>query len=105
MRSTPPINNADKVIAFHRWSQGGSGDDVVVVVNMANRSYGGYTIGFPRSGLWKVRFNRDWSGYSGDFTNQRSHDTMADPFPRDGMPYQGNVGVGPYSVIILSQDD
>jgi 1,4-alpha-glucan branching enzyme len=99
------INNADKVIAFHRWSQGGSGDDVVVVANMANRSYGSYTIGFPRSGRWKVRFNSDWSGYSGDFTNQLSYDTMADPFAKDGMPYQGNVGVGPYSVIVLSQDD
>ena len=37
------VNNTDKVIAFHRWENGGPGDDVVVVANFANRSYDSYT--------------------------------------------------------------
>ena len=32
------VNDADKVIAFHRWDRGGPGDDVVVVANFANRT-------------------------------------------------------------------
>jgi 1,4-alpha-glucan branching enzyme len=98
------VNDADKVIAFHRWNQGGPGDSVVVVANMANRSYDGYTIGLPRGGLWKVRFNSDWGGYDPDFGNQPSYDTIADGGDKDGLPYHGNIGIGPYSVVILSQD-
>jgi 1,4-alpha-glucan branching enzyme len=98
------VNDYDKVIAFHRWEHGGPGDDVVVVANMANRSYDSYYLGFPREGLWKVRFNSDWQGYSADFSNHLSYDTVARPGAKDGMPYNGNVGVGPYTVIILSLD-
>ena len=56
------VNNADKVIGFHRWENGGPGDDVVVVANFANRSYDSYALGFPRAGQWRVRFNSDWQG-------------------------------------------
>jgi 1,4-alpha-glucan branching enzyme len=98
------VNNTDKLLAFHRWSDGGAGDDVVVVANFANRTYASYTIGFPRWGKWRVRFNSDWSGYSGDYSNQPGYDTTAGGDGRDGLPFQGNIGVGPYSVLILSQD-
>lgn len=97
------INDSAKVIAFHRWDRGGPGDDVVVVLNLANQSYGSYSIGFPRNGLWKVRFNSDWNGYSSDFANQLSYDTTAGQPGMDGMPFSGNVGLGPYTAIILSQ--
>jgi 1,4-alpha-glucan branching enzyme len=96
-------NDADKLIAFHRWDQGGPGDDVVVVVNFSNRSFDSYTIGFPREGRWSVRFNSDWNGYSPDFGNQPGYDTLAAPGGRDAMPFAGNVGIGPYSVLVLSQ--
>ncbi|HVW64616.1 MAG TPA: alpha-amylase family glycosyl hydrolase [Nitrosospira sp.] len=96
-------NDADKLIAFHRWDQGGPGDDVVVVANFANRSYDSYSIGFPRAGLWWVRFNSDYAGYGPDFGNQQGYDTVAVPGGRDDMPCAGNIGIGPYSVLILSQ--
>jgi 1,4-alpha-glucan branching enzyme len=98
------VNDQDKVIAFHRWENGGARDDVVLICNFANRAYDSYTLGFPRSGRWRVRFNSDWGGYGADFGNHFSYDTMADGAPKDGLPTSGNVGVGPYSVIILSQD-
>ena len=97
------VNNTNKVIAFHRWDQGGDGDDVVVLLNMANQAYDNYVIGLPREGLWRVRFNSDWNGYSPDFGNYPSFDTWADPGSPDGMPYSASVGVGPYSAVILSQ--
>ena len=99
------VNNTDKVIAFHRWENGGLGDDVVVVANFADRSYGSYTLGMPRAGQWRVRFNSDWDGYSDDFGNHLSYDTTTSDGPMDNMPFQSNVGIGPYSLLILSQDD
>ncbi|HEX3231429.1 MAG TPA: alpha amylase C-terminal domain-containing protein, partial [Pyrinomonadaceae bacterium] len=98
------VNNTDKLIAFHRWENGGPGDDVVIVANFANRSYDSYALGFPRAGGWRVRFNSDWQGYSSDFGNQLGYDTFAGAGSRDGMPFEANVGLGPYSVLILSQD-
>ncbi len=98
------VNPADKVIAFHRWEQGGPGDDVVVLLNFANRGYADYRIGLPRPGLWRVRFNSDWNGYSADYNNWGSYDARAEEVGRDGMPCQGSLGLGPYSAVILSQD-
>jgi 1,4-alpha-glucan branching enzyme len=99
------VHNDNKVIAFHRWDNGGAGDDVVVVVNMSDRSYGSYTIGFPQGGTWYVRFNSDWNGYSPDFGNFPGYKTSAGNGlgGRDGMSFAGNIGIGPYTVLILSQ--
>ena len=98
------VNDADNLLAFHRWDRGGPGDDVVVVLNIANRAYDSYTIGFPRDGRWRVRFNSDWSGYSPDFGNHLGYDTTAHPGSRDGLGFHGSVGIGPYSALILGQD-
>jgi 1,4-alpha-glucan branching enzyme len=99
------LNNTDKVIAFHRWDAGGPGDDVIIVANFANRIYDTYSLGFPRAGRWRVRLNSDWQGYGADFGNQLGYDTIANDGSQDDMPFQANVGLGPYSVLILSQDD
>ena len=98
------VNNTDKLVAFHRWQNGGPGDDVMVVANFANRRYDSYSLGFPRSGMWRVRFNSDWQGYSPDYGNILGYDTLSGGGTQDGMPFHANVGIGPYSVIILSQD-
>ena len=98
------VNNGDKFIAFHRWETGGAGDDVVVVLNMSGRGFDRYRIGLPAPGLWRVRLNSDWNGYRPDFFNSPGYDMVAVSAPLDGMPYSGDVGVGPYSFLILSQD-
>jgi 1,4-alpha-glucan branching enzyme len=98
------VNPVDKVIAFHRWQDGGPRDDVVVVLNFANRAYDQYTVGFPREGRWRVRLNSDWQGYSPDFGSHASFDTEASSPGREGMPCQADVGLGPYTAVILSQE-
>ena len=99
------VNNADKIIAFHRWADaGGPGDDVIVAANLANRADESYTIGFPRQGIWRVRFNSDWNGYDPHFSNHLSVDTEAVAGEKDGLPFNGNISIGPYSVVIFSQD-
>jgi 1,4-alpha-glucan branching enzyme len=98
------INNTDKLIALHRWQNGGPGDDTIVIANFADRRYDNYNLGFPREGLWRVRFNSDSTNYSPDYTNHPGHDTQATYAPRDNMPFQASIGIAPYSVLILSQD-
>jgi 1,4-alpha-glucan branching enzyme len=98
------VNDDDKVLAFLRRDRGGPGDDVVVVANFADRAYAHYTVGFPRSGRWRVRFNSDWGGYDESFSHHPSLDVTAWQGEKDGLPSHGDVGIGPYSVIILSQD-
>jgi 1,4-alpha-glucan branching enzyme len=98
------VNDADKILAFHRWDQGGPGDDVIVLLNFAARTYDQYRIGLPRSGVWRVRLNSDWNGYSPIFGNHPSFDVAADCAGQDGMPCSGCIGLGPYSALILSQD-
>ncbi|TLX73009.1 1,4-alpha-glucan branching protein [Labilibacter sediminis] len=97
------VNNTDKLIAYHRWNIGGKGDDVVVIANFANKRYSGYQIGFPKGGYWHVRFNSDWNGYSPDFSNTPGYNTMAHHGGADNLNYHGNIGIAPYSLLIMSQ--
>ena len=102
-------NNADKVVAYHRWENGGPGDDVIVVTNFSHRLLDGYTIGLPRAGRWRVRFNSDDHAYDESFGGHCCPDVIAAPardeaHTFDGMPCLGNVTLAPYSALILSQD-
>ncbi len=98
------VDNMEKLLAFHRWDQGGPGDDTIVIANFADRSHDNYVIGLPHPGMWQVRFNSDWQGYSDDFGNHPGFGTEAVENPLGAMPCQANIGIGPYSVLILSQD-
>ena len=77
---------------------------MIVVANFSGTGYSSYNIGFPSSGTWKVRFNSDWNGYDSGFGNWTSSNTTASYGPKDGMSYNANVGIGPYTVIVLSKD-
>ena len=95
-----------KVLAYHRWTDGGPGDDVVVVGdNFSHEARGVYRIGFPREGPWKLRLNTDWSGYSEDFGGlPKAMTSRPRPQESDGLPWSAEVAVGPYSALIFSQD-
>jgi 1,4-alpha-glucan branching enzyme len=97
------VNDGDKVIAYHRWRDGGPGDDVVVVANFSGRWFPSYQLGLPRRGVWYVRLNSDYQGYSTDFGNTYTPDVWTEDVGRDGLNYRGQVALGPYTAIILSQ--
>ncbi len=99
------IDEDSRVVAFHRWESGGPCDDVVVLASFSADPHEGYRIGVPRAGLWRVRFNSDWDGYDADFDTVHAHDAASDADAYDGMDHSISVGLGPYSVVILSQDD
>ena len=108
-------NQADNVLAYHRWFLPDDGSHVVVVVNLSHMAHEKYSLGFPVPGLWKVRFNSDWNGYSTIFGNSRCENVLAvatgdasgrvEPGRlRDGLPAEGAISIGPYSALILSPD-
>ncbi len=98
------IDEQNKILAFHRFGNGGAGDDVVIVVNLSNLDVHPLNIGFPRPGKWIVRFNSGAAAYDPEFKNGDSFDTTANPGQKDGLNFNGDVGIGAYSVVILSQD-
>jgi 1,4-alpha-glucan branching enzyme len=98
------VNDTDKVIAFQRSRDGGPGDDVVVVANFSHQSWADYRIGFPAAGTWRLRLNSDASCYSSEFHDVESTDCEAVDRPYDGLKASASLAIGPYSVLIYSQD-
>jgi len=98
-------NPSTKVLAYHRWNRGGGSDDLVVVANFSGTSFPSYTIGFPFAGAWRVRLNSDANVYSdsNDFGSVNTFDTTAGPGPYDGMPFSGNIGIGPYAIVVFAR--
>lgn len=97
-------NDQNNVIVFRRWEEGGPGDDVVVVANFALTAKEKYRVGFPHAGRWRLRLNSDAKIYSDDFSNYASGDVQATAEGYDGMAASGELAIGPYTVLIYSQD-
>ena len=87
----------------------------MVVVNLSHVAHENYRLGFPSPGTWRLRLNSDWKGYSRAFGNQACPDVVAEAKPpaeaqtanapeRDGFPAAGSISIGPYTVLIFSQD-
>ncbi len=98
-------NNDEKVVAYQRWGAGGPRDTTVIVGNFADRTHHAYRIGLPRAGVWKVRFNSDSRDYGDDFGDVGGGDVTADAQAYDDLPCSAVVAIGPYSVLVLSQDE
>lgn len=99
------FDDKNKVIAFHRSDKQGPNDSVIVVINMMNKNCDDYIIGFPRAGLWKIRFNSDSYNYGTNFANHPTPDVNTYEEKIDGLPCSGKISIGPYTVVIFSQDN
>ena len=96
-------DEANKVIAFHRWMDGGQDDSVVVVANFHRDPRENFRIGFPADGAWKLLLNSDWKGYSTLFGGHPSSDVSAEPGECDGLPSSAAVNIGSYSVLVYAR--
>lgn len=96
-------HNGNKVVAYHRWMNGGPNDDVMVVANFRNQTWNGYRIGFPHGGGWRVVFNSDWNGYSPLFGNLFTPDVTANGPAWDGLGQSATVNLAPYAVVVFSR--
>ncbi|GAA1374049.1 alpha-amylase family glycosyl hydrolase [Luteococcus sanguinis] len=95
-------NDDFKVIAWHRWKEHGTGDDVVVVMNWSGEMRGGYRIGLPAGGTWKLQLNSDAKLYSDSFGVGQAFDLVAEDDDQDGYAYSAAVDLAPYSVLVYS---
>jgi 1,4-alpha-glucan branching enzyme len=97
------VNDNDKMIAYHRWDQGGAGDDVLVVANFSNITWTDYRMGIPVAGEWNLIFNSDAVQYDPDFDDAPGWDLTSEPIPYDGLEHSAIVPIGPYSLLIYTQ--
>lgn len=95
------VNEAEKVIVFVRSDE--EGNDVLVIANLANRSWEGYEIGVPSVGDWVLRLNTDWAGYDASFEDHPVQHMLAREESRDGYPAKASVSFGPYAVLVYSR--
>lgn len=96
------VDNTNKLIAYERFDSQTSGM-VVVVANFTGNAEENVTVGLPASGTWITRFNSDSTIYSPTFGGIGSTTVKASAKAFSGMPYSGSLTIGPYSLIILSQ--
>jgi len=87
------IDDEAKVIAYHRFDEGGPGDDVVVVASFAGGSTG-YRIGLPRAGLWRVRLDTGEAGAGGLVASEDQ--------PWQGLDASAQLQLDAYAVIVLA---
>ncbi|HET7723096.1 MAG TPA: alpha amylase C-terminal domain-containing protein [Propionibacteriaceae bacterium] len=97
-------HEGSRVVAWHRWSDIGPGDDVVIVANLSRETYPAYRIGFPDDGPWRLRFSSDDTAYCELFGGNPSTDVVAEFRPVDAQPASAEVSIGPYSLLVFSQD-
>ena len=50
------VDDTNRVLAYHRWHEGGVGDDVIVVLNFGDTSFPVYDVFLPIGGEWQVAF-------------------------------------------------
>ena len=50
------VNDNDRVLAYHRWHEGGVGDDVIVVLNFGDTDFPSYDITVPITAEWEIAF-------------------------------------------------
>ncbi len=93
--------DSNKVIAYRR--HGASGEDVVVVLNLRNKSYKEYNIGVPASGTWKIRLDADWTEYGSDFGGGQVGAVETLPVVKDGKPFTLPVKLGAYASVVFSR--
>jgi 1,4-alpha-glucan branching enzyme len=98
------MNHDEKVVAIHRWSEGGPKDSVIIILNFANKEHKDYVIGMPEEGTWKVRFNSDWKGYDASFTDTPALETKTFESKKDDHDFSAGIDIGPYNALVLSRD-
>jgi len=98
------VNDDSKLIAMHRWKEGGVGDDVVVVFNFADDCKTQYLIGLPHAGTWRLRFNSDARVYDPQLDDTASDDLHATEEARDGYGYAAALTIGAYACLIYSRE-
>jgi 1,4-alpha-glucan branching enzyme len=99
-------NNANRVLAYHRWLEE-FGRDVVIVVSLNEFTFDqpNYRLGFPQGGRWLEVFNSD---VYEDFGRRQPHgnggDIFADGQPMDGFSTSAGIVIPANSILVFAKD-
>jgi 1,4-alpha-glucan branching enzyme len=96
------VDSSNNFMAYERFDSQVPGT-VVVVANITGSTQTNIQVGLPSKGTWITRFNSDSKAYSTTFSGAGSVSVKASGGPYSGMPYSGSLTIGPYSLMILSQ--
>jgi 1,4-alpha-glucan branching enzyme len=91
--------NDDRVIAFHRWLD--SGDDVIIVGTLAEKTWFNYAIGFPAAGHWKEVFNSD--AYGSSPVSGNAGGVLAGGPPMDGFGASASIVIPANGFIVFAR--
>jgi 1,4-alpha-glucan branching enzyme len=94
------VDEVSKILAYSRSSGFTFNDDVVVIINLANREYREYPTNFPSTGLWYPLFNSNWKGYSKDFENKEVKEVSV--VEANGI-VSGLINIAPYSIVLFAK--
>ena len=94
-------NDGGKVLAYRR--HGSSGEDVLVVVNLASTAYAGYDVGVADGAPWRVRVDTALSAYGSDFTGTPQGKLTPAQRTTDGRPFSLRMALGAYGALVLTR--
>ncbi|GAB5521621.1 MAG: alpha-amylase family glycosyl hydrolase [Rhodothermales bacterium] len=91
------LDTEQKIIAYHRWHEGGRADSVFVVMHFADAVHEAYMLPFPIDGVWTLRFNSNAAPYGDDLTDPGAFDLDL------GDETKASLALGPYHVLIYTK--
>jgi 1,4-alpha-glucan branching enzyme len=95
------VNDADNVLALQRWTA--AGNDLVVVVSLANREFGGYRLGFPLAGTWHEILNGDAAIYGGENRGNGGR-IEASGGALHGLPASASITLPRMAVLVFARE-
>jgi 1,4-alpha-glucan branching enzyme len=96
-------NNLDRVMVLHRWIET-EGDDVIVIVNLAEQPKQSYPIGLPFAGNWRELLNSDvYDNFPNPAPVGNDGHVEARSEPLDGFAARAEVTLPANGVIVLAR--
>ncbi|MBX3341467.1 MAG: alpha amylase C-terminal domain-containing protein, partial [Nitrospira sp.] len=100
---TTHVHDHNRVLAFHRWIEG-EGQDVVVILHLANFTRVGYQIGLPGEGTWREVFNSDvYENWVNARVAGNSGRVVATAQPLHGFGYSVGLVLPANSILIFAR--
>jgi 1,4-alpha-glucan branching enzyme len=96
-------HDENRVLAFHRWVEG-EGDDVIVVIHLANFNRFDYRIGFPAQGEWREVFNSDvYENWVNPATVGNGGSVHTEPLPIHDFSYSAALVLPANSLLVFTR--
>ena len=97
------VHDQNRVLAFHRWIDG-EGQDVMVIVHLANFTRVGYQIGLPGEGIWREVFNSDvYENWVNPGVAGNSGRVVANAQPLHGFGYSASLVLPANSILVFAR--